>query len=153
MPLSRKILQYLFTTEAVYPMSLKSSLGGIKEDSFLLSPPSVLSYLVMGQEMVLGSALHELLERQAQGSLWSKLDISWGWFNSRPHKCLDMIFSTLPGLIPFTFPLMEMKQRTTYTMLWFSQNMSRWADFGSTWFILSATLEVDEYIHEFFLAF
>lgn len=50
-------------------MSLRSSLGGIKEDSFLLSPPSVLSYLVMGQEMVLGSALHELLERQAQGSL------------------------------------------------------------------------------------
>lgn len=47
-------IQCRFCGTLTEPLLLGSSLDGIKEESFLLSLPSVLTFLVTGQEMAAG---------------------------------------------------------------------------------------------------
>lgn len=86
-------------------MSLGSSPGGIKEDSFLLNAPAVPTDLGTGQEVAAGSTL--------PGSRGSKLRApchrDWTHLGAdstpRHAKAPRMVSSTLPGLIPFISPL------------------------------------------------
>lgn len=79
-------------------------------------PPAVLCFLVTGQEMAWGSAVHG----PQNGKLRAQCDQNWTFLraDSTPGhaNAPDMVISTLPALTPFISPLrsgMEMKRRST----------------------------------------